>query len=225
MRDDYPVPDDYRGPERGPEEGPEEEVRRKVPRYFLIMIVVLLLATLGLSVYVWHMRKTATSTPAGAADTRPLTPPVAGPTEKVTLFVAHDEDGTLRPEAATIPLPSDRQQRAEELLRALLSLYLDKSSPHALGQGSDIRGVFLVDPGVAVIDVNAAFADTHRSGVLVEELTLASLIHTVSANTPGITRVKILVDGKERDTLAGHADLSSYFDVTAMDQLATQLQQ
>ena len=121
-------------------------------------------------------------------------------------------------------MPSGRQQRAEELLRALLSLYLDKSSPHVLGSGADIRSVFLVDPGVAVIDLNSAFADTHRSGVLVEELTVASLIHTISANTPGILKVKILVDGKERDTLAGHADLSDFYDVTAVNQLATQLQ-
>ncbi len=59
--------------------------------------------------------------------------------------------------------------------------------------------------------------------MLVEELTVASLIHTVSANTPGILRVKILVDGKERDTLAGHADISDFYDVTAVNQLATQL--
>ena len=159
-----------------------------------------------------------------STDTRPLAPPVTGPTERVALFVAHDDDGSLRPESAQIPMPSGRQQRAEELLRALLSTYLDKSSPHVLGAGSEIRSVFLVDPGVAVIDVNSAFADTHRSGVLVEELTVASLIHTISANTPGILRVKILVDGKERDTLAGHADLSSYYDVSAVNQLAAQLQ-
>jgi hypothetical protein len=61
--------------------------------------------------------------------------------------------------------------------------------------------------------------------VLVEELTVASLIHTISANTPGIQRVKILVDGKERDTLAGHAELSDYYDVTAVNQLASELQQ
>jgi len=121
-------------------------------------------------------------------------------------------------------MPSGRQQRAEELLRALLSLYLDKSSPHALGTGAEVRAVYLVDPGVAVIDLNSAFADKHRSGVLVEELTVASLIHTISANTPGILKVKILVDGNERETLAGHADLSSFYDVTAVNQLATQLQ-
>jgi len=195
-----------------------------IPRQFLIAMAVLLIAVLGLSVYAWHMRKAVTSTPVATIDTRPLAPPIAGPTERVTLFVAHDEDGTLRAQSAQIPLPSGRQQRAEELLRALLSLYLDKSSPHVLGSGADIRSVFLVDPGVAVIDVNSAFADTHRSGVLVEELTVTSLIHTVSANTPGVLKVKILVDGKERDTLSGHADLSAFYDVTAVNQLATQLQ-
>jgi hypothetical protein len=195
-----------------------------IPRHFVIAMAVLLVAVLALSGYAWHMRKTAAATPVVSTDTRPLAPPVAGPTERVILFVAHDEDGSLRAESAQIPLPSGRQQRAEELLRALVSLYLDKSSPHVLGSGAEVRSVFLVDPGVAVIDLNSAFADTHRSGVLVEELTVASLIHTISSNTPGILKVKILVDGKERETLAGHADLSAFYDVTAVNQLATQLQ-
>lgn len=195
-----------------------------IPRHLVISVIVLVAAALGLSVYAWHMRKSVAAVPTAAVDTRPLAPPVTGPTERVVLFVAHDEDGTLRPESAQIPMPSGRQQRAEELLRALLSIYLDKSSPHMIAPGAEIRSVFLVDPGVAVIDLNSAFADKHRSGVLVEELTVASLIHTVSANTQGLLRVKILVDGKERDTLAGHADLSSYYDVAAVNQLATELQ-
>jgi spore germination protein GerM len=195
-----------------------------IPRHFVIAMAVLLVSVVGLSVYAWHMRTTAATTPVVSTDTRPLAPPVAGPSERVTLYVAHDEDGTLRAESAQIPLPSGRQQRAEELLRTLLSLYLEKSSPHVLGAGAEIRSVFLVDPGVAVIDLNSAFADTHRSGVLVEELTVTSLIHTISANTPGVLKVKILVDGQERDTLAGHADLSSFYDVTNVNQLASQLQ-
>lgn len=196
-----------------------------IPRHLVIAMSVLVAAALALSLFAWHMRKTAASTPVAAVDARPLAPPVSGPTERVVLYVAHDEDGTLRAESAQIPMPSGRQQRAEELVRALLSIYLDKSSPHALGAGSDVRSVFLVDPGIAVIDLNAAFADTHRSGVLVEELTVASLIQTISANTPGLLKTKILVDGKQRDTLAGHADLSSYYDVSAVNQLVSQLQQ
>jgi hypothetical protein len=77
---------------------------------------------------------------------------------------------------------------------------------------------------LAVIDTNSAFADNHRSGVLVEELTVASLVETLSANIPGITRVRILVDGKSRDTLAGHADLSDFYDVAAVNRMVAGMQ-
>ena len=196
-----------------------------IPRQLIIAMSFLLAVVLALGIYALHMKKTVTTASVPSTDTRPLAPPVSGPTERVTLYVAHDEDGTLRAESAQIPMPSGRQQRAEGLLRALVSIYLDKNSPHVLGAGSEVKSVFLVDPGVAVIDVNSAFADTHRSGVLVEELTVASLIETVSANTPAILKVKILVDGKSRDTLAGHADLSGFYDVTALNQVAGQMGQ
>jgi spore germination protein GerM len=195
-----------------------------IPRHFYIAGSVLLAAVLGMTLYAWHMRGRAAADPTVAADPRPVVPPAAGPTEQVTLFVAYDDIGMLRPQSARIPLPSVRQQRAEELLRALFAIYLDKSSSHPIPPGSEVRSVYLVDPGLAVIDVNSAFADGHRSGVLSEELTVASLIETLSANIPGILKVKILVEGKERETLAGHADLSDFFDVSAVNQLAAQLQ-
>src|SRR5260370_32511405 len=111
------------------------------------------------------MRGRAATNSAAAFDTRPVEAPIAGATEQVTLFVAYDDVGVLHSQSAQIPLPSVRQQRAEELLRALVALYLDKNSPHPLPPGSDIRSVYLVDPGLALIDVNSAFADGHRSGV------------------------------------------------------------
>jgi len=195
-----------------------------IPRSFYIAVSILLVAALGMSVYAWRMRGRAAATPVVSTDRTPVAPPVAGPTEQVSLFVAYDDVGILQAQPARIPLPSFRQERAEELLRALLVIYLDKSSPHPLPPGSEIRSVYLVDPGLAVIDINAAFADGHRSGVLEEELTVASLIQTLAANIPGILRVKILVEGKERETLAGHADLSQFFDVSAVNQLTQQLE-
>ena len=65
----------------------------------------------------------------------------------------------------------------------------------------------------------AAFADSHPSGVLVEELTIASIVDTLNANDPQITRVKILVDGKERETLAGHADLRRFYLASGIGQV------
>jgi hypothetical protein len=195
-----------------------------IPRHLGIAVSVLLVAVFAMSLYAWHMRGRAAATPVPATDTRPVVAPIAGATERVTLFVADDELGMLRGQSAQIPLPGVRQQRAEEVLRALIAVYLDKSSPHPLPAGSEIRSVYLVDPGLAVIDVNAAMADGHRSGVLVEELTVASLIETLSANVPGILKVKILVEGNQRETLAGHADLADFFDISAVNLLATQMQ-
>jgi len=194
-----------------------------IPRHLLIAAGIMLVAVFGLGIYAGHMRGRVTQT-ENRADTRPVAPPVSGPTEPVTLYVAYDDPGILRPQPANIPLPSARQQRAEEVLRALLEIYLSKNSAHPLAPGADLRAVYLVTPGIAVIDVNEAFANGHRSGVLEEELTVASLIQTLNANVSGILRVKILVDGRDRETLAGHADLSDFYDASAVAQLAGQLQ-
>jgi hypothetical protein len=193
-----------------------------IPRPLLIGVAAMVLAAAGMGFYVWQMKGRSVAREP-LTDTRPVPPPASGTPEQVTLCLAYDDPGLLLPQLARIPLPEGRQQRAEELLRALLNIYLEKSSPHTLGTGSDIREVFLIDPGLAVVDLNTAFADGHRSDILVEELTVASLVQTLSMNVPGITRVKFLVDGKERDTLAGHADLSGFYDVSAVSQLLAQM--
>jgi hypothetical protein len=194
-----------------------------IPRHLQIAGGVMLVAVFALGIYAGRMRGRVTQAES-PADSRPVAPPVSGPTERVTLYVAFDDPGILRAQPAAIALPSARQQRAEEVLRALLEIYLSKNSPHPLPPGAELRAVYLVSPGIAVIDVNSAFADGHRSGVLEEELTVASLVQTLNANVPGILRVKILVDGHDRETLAGHADLSDFYDTTAVSQLAGQLQ-
>ncbi len=193
-----------------------------IQRHFAIAVVVMALVAVGLGVYAWRVRGRAVQAEP-TQESQEVAPPVKGATEQVTLYVAYDDPGLLLPQASVIPLPGGRQQRAEELLRALLDLYTGKTSTHPLGPGSDVRSVYLVDPGLAVIDVNSAFAEGHRSGIFVEELTIVSIVETLTANVPGITRVKILVDGKERDTLAGHADLSRFYDVSSVNDLLAQM--
>jgi spore germination protein GerM len=140
----------------------------------------------------------------------------------VTLYVADDDAGKLHAQAAQIPLPGGRQQRAEQLLRALLRIYQQPGAAHPIAPAADIRSIYLVDPGAAVIDLNATFADQHRSGILNEQLTINSLVKTLAVNVPGIQRVNILVEGKTRDTLAGHADLTEPFDVPTVLQAGNQ---
>jgi hypothetical protein len=193
-----------------------------IPRHLKIGVAVLLAAVLGLSGYIWRLKRHA-ARPSVAVEPAHVAPPATGPKEQVTLYVAYDDPGILVARGASIPLPQGRQERAQEVLQALLARYLEEDSSHPIPAGSEIRNVYLVDPGMAVIDANAALADRHRSGVLVEELTVISLVQTLSANVPGINRVKILVDGEGRETLAGHADLSNLFDTANVQQVADQL--
>ena len=187
-----------------------------------ILLVILLVAVFGMGFYALHLKHQAERIPVRARDTRPIAPPVVGPTDKITLFIANDTDGTLHKQQATIALPADQSRRAQQIVRALISEYLEKNSTHPLGAGADVKNIFLVAPNLAVVDTNAAFADGHRSGILVEQLTLASIAHTLAANIPGVTRVKILVDGKERETLAGHADLTEFYDASSAGFPVTQ---
>jgi hypothetical protein len=195
-----------------------------IPRQFLITATLLFAVLIAMSVYVWQLRRREIAAPQPAAKVEHVAPPpAAGPMEQVTVYVAYDAPGELRAQSVSIPLASGRQQRAEELLRALVNIYTAKNSPHPLASGAEVRNVFLVDPGLAVLDLNSAFADGQVSGVLAEELTMASIIQTLSTNIPGLMRVKVLVDGKERQTLAGHADLSGFYDVQQVAEVVKEL--
>jgi len=194
-----------------------------IPRHFLISTALLCGLAISMSIYVWRLRRREVLKPPPIAVAQHVTPPSVGPTERVILYVAYDNPGELHAQSISIPLSSGRQQRAQELLRGLVNLYLQKDSPHRLAANAEVRDIYLVQPGLAVVDVNSAFADGQTSGVLAEELTVVSLIQTLSANIPGLLQVKILVDGKERDTLAGHADLSGFYDVPQVSDLAKQL--
>jgi Sporulation and spore germination len=194
-----------------------------IPRQLAFATAILFSLAIGMSLYVWQLRQREALKPFPVAPAQHVAPPVSGPTEKVAVWVAHDDSGTLRAQSVSIPLAAGRQERAQELMRALLDIYVGKNSPHPLASGAEIHDVYLVDPGLVVVDVNLAFADGQMSGILEEELSVVSMIQTLSVNTPGLMRAKILVDGQERETLAGHADLSGFYDVFQVEALAKQL--
>jgi hypothetical protein len=195
-----------------------------IPRHLQVAVGLMLIVLVALGFYAWHLKRRADAIQALQADTRPVAPPVAGSPQAVTLFVAYDDEGLLRQRQVSVTLPAEPSERARQALRALLAVYLEQPSPHPLGNGSDVNDVYLIGDNTAVIDMNAAFAEAHRSGILVEQMTIVSMLQTVSVAVPKITRVRILIDGKPRETLAGHVDLSGYFDMALINQFAKELQ-
>jgi hypothetical protein len=194
-----------------------------ISRRLQIILTVLVFSALALGYYALRLKRRAEALQAVTLDTRPMTPPVSGLPEAMRMFVADDRDGSIREQQVSIVLPASPSSRALMLLRVLIASYLEGTSTHRLGDGADIRGVYFVNDTLAVVDANAEFANKHRSGTLVEELTIASFVQTLSAAFPKVTQVKFLVDGKERETLAGHADLKGVYDVATVNQLVREM--
>ena len=194
-----------------------------ISRRLQIILTVLVFSALALGYYALRLKRRAEALQVVTLDTRPMTPPVSGLPEAVRMFVADDRDGSIREQQVSIVLPASPSSRALTLLRVLIASYLEGTSTHKLGEGTDIRGVYFVNDTLAVVDTNAEFANKHRSGALVEELTIASFVQTLSAAFPKVTQVKFLVDGKERETLAGHADLKGVYDVATVNQLVREM--
>lgn len=194
-----------------------------IPRHFQIAIGLLLLAILIIGV---SMIRLSQQQPASLQGTqlRPAAPPVAGKQEQIRVLVAYDEDQALRWRDAEVFMPSDRGLRAREALRAVLAQYLQSPSPHPMAKGADIKDVYWIGNDTAVVDTTSQFADGHPSGILLEQLTLTSLIETLNANVPGVAKVKFLVNGQERETLAGHVDLTSFYQTGAMHELAKEFE-
>jgi Sporulation and spore germination len=188
-----------------------------IPRSILIATAVLLIALCGLGFYAFHLKRRAEQLQNHASDNRPIAPPVAGPSEQIILLVARDDDGDLHRTAISAPMPPERSERARHIVRALLDYYSAPASNHPIAERSDVNAVYIVGDNLAVVDMNSAFAEGHVSGILPEELSIASIAETLSANIPTITRVKLLIDGKERDTLSGHADIRTIYEVSAFN--------
>ena len=159
-------------------------------------------------------------------DLTPLAAPTPSENVSVMLAMASDADVSITPTSRQVPLPEEPSLRARALLENLLDLYAQPRSAHAREGGPGIDDVYLltmpapaldarnrfeaVAPSgglTAVVNLHGAFADHHPSGVVVETLTLQSIIGTLHATLPDVAQVRFLVDGKARETLAGHASL------------------
>lgn len=195
-----------------------------IPRHFQITISFLLAAILIAGIFMIELRNAEEAKTRQGLVTSPQAPESQGKEETIPVLMAYDEDMALRWRKAEAFMPDERDLRARAALRAVLAQYQQTPSPHPLASGADIKDVYLLNDDTVLVDTTAAFADGHPSSVLLEEMTLTSLIETLAANVPGITKVKFLVDGKERQTLAGHVDLMSFYQVNAVHELAKEFE-
>lgn len=198
-----------------------------IPRYQKVILWSLLISSVLMAAYLIRMRARAEDQLSAVPGSVPMPAPVETSPSQVTLMIANDEDGSLAPAEKKLALPMEATTRAKTLLNNLFTAYAQPDSTHPLAAVPAVSDVFLLpvpsgtDPSaqagkIAVVNLTGAFVDHHPSGILVETLTLLSILGTLHANIPQITQVRFLVDGQPRETLAGHADLTRTY-LTAGD--------
>jgi len=208
-----------------------------IPRVQAILFVVLLAASLVMGLVLLHLRDRAHQRLVAGQDSAPTRAPLVAPAEQATLLVANDADDSLLALVQSLPLPADPEARARAVLGKLLDLYAARDATHPVPGGTgSVTQVFLLplpasasksaaaassvadadskEPLLAVVNLSAEFAASHPSGIETESLTVLSICGTLHANLPRVAQVRFLVDGKPRDTLAGHADLTRTYLAT-----------
>ena len=192
-----------------------------IPRHQTVLFIFLLAASIIMGVLLWNQLRRAHDRLLRGEDSAPTQAPQVAPAEQATLMVANDADSTVQLRILSLPLPQNPEARAHAILGKLLDLYAAPDAAHAVpGGASSIAQVFLVPivdasgsvtangPQLAVVNLTGAFVAGHPSGLETESLTVLSICATLNANLPRVTQVRFLVDGQQRATLAGHADLT-----------------
>lgn len=139
-----------------------------------------------------------------AAVARPALTEVAN---RVAHLYFGDRQGQyLMAEQRVIEKPADPVSFCRSLVEALIEGPRKGGSP-ILPLDAGIRAVYLLDTGTAVVDFKAAAFAHHPGGVTSELLSVYAIVNTLVLNNDAVRNVKLLIGGREADTLAGHVTL------------------
>jgi len=148
----------------------------------------------------WYGSRTRAETPGTS------TAPAAERKITATLYYISQDGLALVGVQREVPFGEPIDQQAQRILEAQLARAPEPLSS-AIPEATALRSLFLDDKGLAFVDLSADARLRHTGGALDELFTIYAIVNALTVNLPAITRVQILVDGKEVDTLAGHVDL------------------
>jgi hypothetical protein len=202
-----------------------------------VLFYGLLTSIMSMAFFLFYEREQVRERLNAKIDAVPLLPPIAGDATAITLDLANDHDGTITAVQRDLALPEEPSVRERALLDSLMAEYALPRSDHPVPEGAAVEDVFLVktsvaggaaeadaDGELAVINLRGSFLDQHPSGLQTEMLSLLSILGTLHANFPEVAEVQFLVDGRTRETLAGHANLQRVYPAIDTTIAASELQ-
>jgi Sporulation and spore germination len=186
-------------------------IRRAAP--YVAMAAV---AILGAWLLFVQLPRYYRSRPEAAAAPAAPRPAIAERKITATLYFVSADGLSLTGVQREVPFGEPIVEQARRIVEAQLGNAPSPLFPPIPG-GTTLRGLYVTErncEGEAAACVRDAFVDLstearmrHSGGTLDELLTIYAIVNAITVNLPTISRVQILVDGKEVDTLAGHVDL------------------
>jgi len=133
--------------------------------------------------------------------------PGAGPNETAVLYFPALSARGLVAETRPVKWAPAAADRVRQVLLALVEGPHQRLG-HPLAASTNVRAVFLTNEGTAYVDLSNDLLSSLSPGIEAESLVVYSIVNSIATNIPSVKRVKILIQGQEVDTLAGHADLT-----------------
>lgn len=124
----------------------------------------------------------------------------------VYLYFAGTDGRFLTGEASDIEAGGDTAAFCRRMINALIEGPESDLLPTIPGK-TKLRAVYLDNGQTAYVDLSRQVAEAHPGGVRCELLTVYSIVNSLILNVDGVEQVKILIDGSEARTLAGHVDI------------------
>ncbi|MFH1262691.1 MAG: GerMN domain-containing protein [Pseudomonadota bacterium] len=152
------------------------------------------------------------------AVSRPAPSPVSvlpSPLAEVSVILSYPRRDLKGLVDYSLSLP-DRRARSVEWVGTILAALgrsPGESAVPALPADLHPRAVFFDERGDLFLDFSADEIDAGPVGVEMETLAIEALLVSVGRNIPGVTALKILIDGADRETLWGHVDIRRLFPI------------
>ena len=129
--------------------------------------------------------------------------------EFLTATLSVPSGDALRAATARLPRRADARSQAFEVATSLLSDAHPDRGP--VLSNVSVRELYLDASGTAYLDLSLSQQAGIRSSAWEELVAVYALVNSISQNVEEIKRVRILIDGKTAQTLAGHIDLGRTF--------------
>ena len=174
-------------------------------RYIVSALLAVVLACIVVYFYFKEKRQSMQN-PDRTGQALSVTRSIPLNTATVDLYFADRENIFLIAESRSLLHDENPSSFGKRIINSLIVGPTEGLVP-TIPQGTVVRALYVLDDGTAFVDLSEAVSEHHPGGIKSELLTVFSIVNSLVLNISEINSVKILVEGRETSTLAGHIDI------------------